>query len=349
VSLFLALALLAGNAFFVAAQFALLTVRRDQVEPLAGAGRPAARVALAQIRNLSRMLAGSQLGIAACSLGLGAVAEPAIAGPLSDLLALLRLPVSLDHPLAWVLALLLISYAHMVIGEMVPKNLALVSPLTAALLLAMPMAAWVYATRPVLVVIGALADGLLRLGRVEPKSELDATYNSEELGALITESAEAGLLDSDERQRLDRVLALTGRRAADVAIPLADLVTVAPGATVAEVEALVAETGYSRFPVRASYSGAEVSLTGYLHAKDLLGLDPSRRELPVPADLVRPMVTIADNLPLHRAFSAMERAGRHIGMVVSGGHTIGLITLEDVLEELVGEIHDATHRRDQPG
>src|SRR5215207_596607 len=180
-SLLLVALLLAGNAFFVGAQFALVTSRRDQVEPLAKAGHRAARTTLHQMQQLPRMLAGSQLGIAACSLGLGAVAEPAFAQLLVAGFDALSLPARLLHPTSFVIALSLIAYAHMVIGEMVPKNLALAQPLRAALLLGPPMAAWVIATRPVLVAINAAANAILRVFRIELKSELPSAYTPEEL------------------------------------------------------------------------------------------------------------------------------------------------------------------------
>jgi CBS domain containing-hemolysin-like protein len=188
-SLLLALAFLLGNAFFVGAQFALITARRDQIEPLAKSGNRAARTTLAQIRDLSRMLAGSQLGIAACSLGLGAVAEPAIAHLLENGLDAVRLPADLLHPIAFLLALALVSFCHMVLGEMVPKNLALAGPVDAALILGPPMAAWVWVTRPILLVINGLANALLKLIKVEPADELGGGYTADELTDVIAESA----------------------------------------------------------------------------------------------------------------------------------------------------------------
>ena len=164
----LALVFLAGNALFVGAQFALITARRDQIEPLAGAGNRRARVTAAQMRALPNMLAGSQLGIAVCSLGLGAVAEPAFAHLLEAGFDAASLPKSVLHPAAFVVALAFVSFCHMVLGEMVPKNLALAGPIRAALWLGPPMAAWVRISRPLLVVINGLANATLRLCRSRP-------------------------------------------------------------------------------------------------------------------------------------------------------------------------------------
>jgi CBS domain containing-hemolysin-like protein len=337
-SIVLAVLLLAGNAFFVAAQFSLITARRDQIEPLAEAGSRSARVALGQIQHLSRMLAGSQLGIAVCSLGLGAVAEPAFGHLLEGAFDTLRLPSGLLHPVAFLIALAFVSYLHMVFGEMVPKNLALAGPVRSALLLGPPMAGWVRGTRPLLVTINGLANGILRLVRIQPKDELATAYTPEELTDLFSESAAAGLLDPDEQERLARALALDRVTAGDLLLPLADLVTVTDATTGSELEQLVARTGYSRFPVRA---GAD--LVGYVHVKDLLELDPSAYRQPIPARLRRPMVIVEAGLPLTQAVAAMQRAGSHLGRVVRGPQTLGAIALEDILEELVGEVHDASH------
>jgi len=338
VSILLAGALLAGNAFFVAAQFALITARRDQIEPLAEAGNRAALVTVNQIRQLSRMLAGSQLGIAVCSLGLGAVAEPAFAHLLEAGFDTAGLPPGLLHPAAFLIALAFVSYLHMVLGEMVPKNLALAGPVRAALLLGPPIAGWVLVTRPLLVAINGLANGILRLFRVQPRGELATAYTPDELGDLFAESAAAGLLDPDEQERLTRTLTLDRATARGLALPLAGLVTISDTTTGGELEQLVARTGYSRFPVRA---GAD--LTGYVHVKDILELDSENYRQPIPARLRRPLVTVDADLPLTQTVTALQRAGSHLGRVRDGSATVGAITLEDVLEELVGEVHDTSH------
>jgi len=339
----LVVVLLAGNAFFVGAQFALIAARRDQIEPLAQQGHRTARVALGQMRHLSWMLAGSQLGIAACSLGLGAVAEPAFAHLLEGLFDALALPSGLLHPVAFVIALAVISYAHMVIGEMVPKNLALAAPLRAALVLSPPIAFWVRMTRPILVAINAAANGILRLFRVEVKSEINSTYTPAELADLIAESVAGGLLHPDDEQRLLRALRLDQVTTRSLAIPSEQVVSLAPNSTVGDVEALIARTGYSRFPVSSPADSGSDELVGYVHAKDLLEIDDYEQSTPLPQRLIRPMVTIDADLPLTSAFSSLQRAGLHLGRVTEGGRTLGVVALEDVLEELVGEIQDASH------
>jgi len=331
VSLLLAVIFLLGNAFFVGAQFALITARADQVEPLAESGARGARAALAQMRGLSRMLAGSQLGIAACSLGLGAVAEPAFAHVLQSAFDAVHVPEGLLHSVSFVIALAFVSYCHMVLGEMVPKNLALAGPVRAALWLGRPMAMWVRATRPILVVTNGLANAVLRVLRVEPKDELGGSYTAADFADLFTASAAEGLLDHEEQRRLHRALRLEHTSAGDLLVPMTQLVTIGPGTTPRQLEQLVARTGHSRFPVS---SGDE--LPGYLHAKDILDLDESAFDEPIPARLWRAMVSLHPADSVSVVFTGLQRAGAHLGRVVESGRAIGVVALEDVLEPLVG-------------
>jgi CBS domain containing-hemolysin-like protein len=338
--------LLAGNAFFVGAQFALITARRDQIEPLAAAGGRAARITLGQMRQLSRMLAGSQLGIAMCSLGLGAVAEPAFEQLLAGGFALVRLPDALVHPVSFVIALAIVSYCHMVLGEMVPKNLALAGPVRAALLLGPPMAVWTRGTRPVLVAINAAANGLLRLFGVQPRDELVASYTPDELSEMIAESAAVGLLGAVEQEKLSRALALHQLTAADLVIGIDELVTVGPRSSPRDLEGIVARTGHSRFPVQVSEDGRGPSLVGYVHAKDILGLPASLYDRPISEELRRTMMTVDADLPLTRTFAALQGDGHHMGRVERDGTTLGVVLLGDVVAELVGEVREARLRYD---
>jgi CBS domain containing-hemolysin-like protein len=333
VTIALAIVFLLGNAAFVAAQFALITTRRDQVEPLAQAGNRRAAIALAQMRGLDRMLAGSQLGIALCSLGLGAVAEPAFAHRLEQLFDAWSLPASALHPVAFVLALAFVSFCHMVLGEMVPKNLALANPLLSALVLGVVMAGWTKLTGVVLTVISALANGLLRLAGVQPASELHTTYSSEDLVHLVNESADEGLLDRDDQHRLQQALALDTLTLADIVIPLDRVVTLSPGARIGDLQRAVGGSGYSRYPVRTGER-----LTGYVHAKDLLRLEPLGPDAPLPRDSHRPMTELAAATTMTTALEAMKRTSTHMAIVTSGHTQLGVTTLDDVLEKLLGEI-----------
>jgi len=333
VSIALAVVFLLGNAAFVAAQFALITTRRDQVEPLAQAGNRRASVALAQMRGLDRMLAGSQLGIALCSLGLGAVAEPAFAHRLEQAFGAWSLPDSVLHPAAFVVALAFVSFCHMVLGEMVPKNLALASPLRSALALGLVMAVWTKLTGFVLTVISALANGLLRLGGVQPASELHTSYSTEDLVHLVNESAAEGLLERGDQRRLQQALAMDTLTLADILISLDNLVTLSPGARIADLQRVIAASGYSRYPIRAGNR-----LTGYVHAKGLLRLEALGPDARLPRDTHRPMSELAADTTMTAALEAMTKTNTHMAIVSSGPAQLGVTTLEDVLEKLLGEI-----------
>ncbi|MFF7214082.1 hemolysin family protein [Streptomyces sp. NPDC008238] len=336
--LFFAALLVLGNGFFVGAEFALVSVRRSQIEPLAGTQRRA-RTVLHGLENLPQMMAAAQFGITVCSLTLGAVAEPTVAHLLEPLFEAIHLPEGLIHPLGYVLALAVVVFLHLVIGEMVPKNLAMAAPEKTALWLSPGLVGFARLFRPVIAVLGWCAKLVLRLFRVEPKDEIDAVFTSEELTVLVEDARQAGLLDDDAQERLEDALELGTRPVTDVLLSPEELVTVDASVTPAEVEELTVRTGYSRFPV----AGPEGAYLGYLHVKDVLDLEDTGR--PVPARLWRPMATLRAELPLDDALTQMRRAASHLAAVVdSGGRVLGLVALEDVLEMLVGEVRDPAHR-----
>jgi CBS domain containing-hemolysin-like protein len=278
VQLLVAVLLIAGNALFVGAEFSAISVRRAQLEPLAETSVAAQRV-LVHLRSLSMLLAGAQLGITLCSLGLGAVAEPAVAHVLENVLHLVHVPDTLLHPISFAVALTLVVFLHMVLGEMVPKNLSLAGPERAALVLIPALAAFVRVTRPLILLLNGLANRGLRLLNVEPKDELDASHTSEELAEIIAESRSEGLLDEEKHERLTGALALENLHARDVMIPVDRLVTVSPSITAGQLEDLVAETGYSRFPVASAMPDSGTTEAG--------GSRPGRRLAPVRARPVR--------------------------------------------------------------
>lgn len=343
VSLVLGAVLLLLNAFFVGAEFALVSARRSQIEPRAQAGSPLAKITLSAMEHVTLMMAGAQLGITVCSLGLGAVAEPALAHLLEPVLEVLHVPHELLHPIAFVIAMSLVVYLHVVLGEMVPKNIALAGPDKAALVLGPPMYAIVTALRPVIVGLNAVANGCLRLLRVEPKDEVASAYTREEVAALVEESRGEGLLGADEYDRLAGALGFTEKTVAAVLLEPATLSTVRRGSTGADVEAVCAATGFSRFPV----TGEQDELLGYLHIKDVLEPDDVRRLRPVEDKWIRPFAAVPADAQLHEALETLQRRGAHMARVVDpDGQTLGLATLEDVIEELVGEIRDAAHADD---
>ncbi|GGD25148.1 hemolysin family protein [Nocardioides daphniae] len=341
----LAVVLLALNAFFVGAEFALISARRSQIEPRAAAGSAMARSTLRAMEQVSVVMAGAQFGITVCSLGLGAVGEPAVAHLLEPVLELAHVPHGAVHPISFVVALTLVVYLHVVLGEMVPKNIAIAGPERAALLLGPAMMVLVTVLKPIILFINACANVVIRALGIEPKDEVNSTFTREEVAALVEESRGEGMLEAGEYDRLSGALGFTERTVAAVLMPTDTLTTVPRGASGAEVEAVCAATGYSRFPVRAD-SG---DLVGYLHIKDVLEVDEPRRERPIDDKWTRPFASVRLDDALHSALEALQRRGAHMGRVVGeDGSTLGLVTLEDLLEELVGEIRDAAHHEDTP-
>jgi CBS domain containing-hemolysin-like protein len=291
------------------------------------------------MENMSLVIGVNQLGITVCSLVLGAVGEPAVAHLVEPPLHALHVPDSFLHPIAFVIALAIVVYLHVVLGEMIPKNLALAGPDRAALVLGPPIWAIVTVLRPVIVVINACASVVLRVFGVRIMDEVSSTYTREEVAALVEESRGEGLIEAGEYDRLAGALGFTEKPVSTVLMPPESLTTIERGSTAADVEALCAATGYSRFPVVA-----DGTLLGYLHIKDVLETDETLRERVVEDKWIRPFAPVnADDL-LHDALETLQRRGAHMAVVVdSEGRTLGLATLEDVIEELVGEIRDAAH------
>ena len=340
-----AVALLAANAFFVGAEFALISARRTQIEPRAAEGSRAARSTLRAMEQVSLVMAGAQLGITMASLGLGAIGEPAVAHLLEPVFHLVGVPDGLLHPVSFVVALTVVVYLHVVLGEMVPKNIAIAGPERAALVLGPPMMLVVIVLKPVVVALNAIANTILRLIRVEPRDEVASAFTREEVASMVDESRGEGLIREDEYDRLAGALGFTERTVTDVLLPRESLVTVPQGATGADIEEVCAETGFSRFPV-ASGSG---ELLGYLHVKDVLETDPERRLRPVDDKWIRSFATVRPGDVLHDSLSTLQARGAHMGRVVGDdGGVLGLVALEDVLEELVGEIRDAAHADETP-
>ncbi|MEZ0447340.1 hemolysin family protein [Cellulomonas sp. ICMP 17802] len=338
-ALLLGILLLAANAFFVGAEFAIISSRRSAIEPLAAAGDRRAITVLWAMEHVSLMLACAQLGITVCSTSLGVVAEPAIAHLIADPLAALGVSEDLTHPISFVVALAIVVYLHVVLGEMVPKNLAVAGPDRAVLMFGPPLVWIARAVRPVITGLNWLANHALRLFGVEPKDEVSSAFTAQEVQSIVERSQAEGLLE-DEQGLLAGAIEFSDRTAADVMIGTDQLVSVSPGSTPEDVERLVARTGFSRFPVLDD-TGV---LTGYLHLKDVLYADEGNRSVAVPAWRVRNLAVVGPQDEVEDALAAMQRSGSHLARVDAGDGTVGVVFLEDILEELVGEVRDAMQR-----
>ncbi|MFC7216913.1 hemolysin family protein [Streptomyces polyrhachis] len=331
VQLLIGLLTLVVNAFFVGAEFALISVRRAQVEPYVRAGDKRARRVLWGLENVSTVLATAQLGITLCTLVLGIVAEPAIAHLLEPLFDAVGVPHGLVHPISFVIALAVATYLHMLFGEMLPKNIALADPVRSALLLGPPLVAMTRLVRPVVFLVNALSNTLLRLLRVEPKDEVSATFSDDELVRIVRDSGEAGLIDGRAEERLRDALELGRRPVREIVLPPARVVSAPFGITPEGLEQLSAESGFSRFPV-ADEAG---EVYGYLHVKD--ALDQLPRDEPFPVGTMRPIARVRADTPLDDVLTAMRRSRTHLAAVTDGGRPAGMVTMEDVLRELVGQ------------
>ncbi|MFF4233001.1 hemolysin family protein [Streptomyces sp. NPDC001820] len=331
IQLLIGLLTLVVNAFFVGAEFALISVRRSQIEPDAEAGNRRARSVLWGLEHVSALLAASQLGITLCTLVLGIVAEPAIAHLLTPLFDAVGVPHGLVHPISFVIALSAATYLHMLLGEMVPKNIALAEPTRTALLLGPPLVTFARALRPVIFTVNAFANGLLKLLRVETKDEVSATFSDAELERLVRDADKAGLLDGRSAERLRDALKLGRRPVHDVVMPIERVVYAQVGTTPEQLERLAAESGFSRFPV-VDPGGR---ILGYLHVKDALDAIP--RDQPFPVSALRPIARVRATTPLDDVLTAMRRSRTHLAAVLDeDGTPMGLVTMEDVLRELVG-------------
>jgi len=285
------------------------------------------------------MLACAQLGITICSTSLGVVAEPAIAHLIEDPLAAIGVDEDLSHVISFVLALALVVYLHVVLGEMVPKNLAVAGPDRAVLMFGPPLVWIARMVRPVIAALNWLANHVLRLAGVEPKDEVASAFTAQEVQSIVERSQAEGLL-ADEQGLLAGAIEFSDRTAQDVMIPVGRLVTAANDSTPDDIEQLVARTGFSRFPVLDDGGRP----TGYLHVKDVLYADGPGRHVPVPTWRVRMLAVVRPDAEVEEALSAMQRSGSHLARVDDDGTTVGVVFLEDILEELVGEVRDAMQR-----
>jgi CBS domain containing-hemolysin-like protein len=337
--------LLAGNSFFVGAEFAIITARKDRLQGLAegSSSRPSprARAARATLRageHLPLLIAGAQLGITLCSLGLGRLGEPAVSHLIARPFELLGVPHELLEPVAFTLALGVVVTLHTVIGEMVPKNLAIAGPERVAVVLVPAHYAFCNLARPVLGLFTFAATMVLKLVHVTPREELDSAYTGSELAEMISDSRREGLLDEQESSRLTQTLDAGERTVADVVVPLKRVASLPLSPTVGEVTAAVAEFGVSRFPLR----DAGGQMVGYLHVKDVLEVidDPAAV---VPADRMRGLPVVRCDAGLDDALAALRRSSAHMARVVSGdgAETVGVVAMDDLVQYYVGAVRAA--------
>lgn len=332
--------LLIVNGFFVGAEFAVISARRSQIEPRAEAGGRAAKTTLYAMEHATMMLATSQLGVTVCSLLILNVSEPSIHHLLEGPLDLTGWTEEVIGTISFIVALVLVSFLHVVIGEMVPKNLSFSVPDRAALLLAPPLVFVSTVFRPIIIALNATANGTVRLFGVTPRNEANTAYTVDEVANIVAQSKREGVLHDDSGQ-LTAAFEFSTKKVKHVAVGMPDLISLSEAATPAEVERAVAQHGFSRY-VLIDELGEP---TGYLHLKDVLDLEDEEFTEPVPPKRIRQLISIYRETDLEDALAAMRRSGVHLARVFDQeGETRGVVFLEDIIEELVGEVQDVTRR-----
>lgn len=334
-------ALLLANGFFVGAEFAAMSARRSQLEPLADAGNKRAAIAVDALQHTGVLLATCQLGITICSVLLGAISEAALHHALHPVMESIGVPHAFTDAASLVLAIAIVVYLHVVVGEMVPKNLSIAGPERSAIMLVPPLMWVMKIAKPVILVMDWVSKAFVRAMGIDPKDEVGSAFTAEEVQHIVTESHREGLVETEKYGLVGAALEFSDKNARDVGVPVADLVTVPRDATPDDIERLVARYGYSRYPMTDEAG----ELMGYLHLKDVLYADETERSEPVPRKRLRRMATVQPADEVEDVLATMQRTGTHLARVVDdAGSTLGVVFLEDVIEELVGEVTDSTQR-----
>jgi CBS domain containing-hemolysin-like protein len=337
-----AVLLTALTGFFVAAEFSLTTVDRGQAQRAADDGDAGAAGVVTALKGLSTQLSAAQLGITLTTLVVGFLAEPALGGLLEPVLAALGLPDGATAPIAVALGIFLATFLQMILGELGPKNLAIARPLGTARVVAPGMRAFTTVTGPAVHLLQALANGIVRRLGIEPKEELDDVRGADELAAVARRSAAEGDLSPVAARLLARSLGLGEKYATDVMTPRTRLWTLSASATAADVIDAAIRSGNSRFPV---YGADLDEVTGVVHVKHAVAVPEAEREQRTAGELAAPVLAVPSSIRLDPLLDLLRDQGLQLALVVDEwGATHGIVTLEDIVEELVGEITDETDR-----
>ncbi|MFB4307574.1 hemolysin family protein [Actinomadura sp. GTD37] len=326
------LALLAGNGFFVATEFALVAARRPRLERAAARGGRAAGAAVAGIDELSLTLAGAQLGITMCSLGLGLVSEPVFAGALTPLFHSAGLPGGAAHAVAFVLALALVTFLHMVVGEMAPKSWAIADPERSATVLALPFRAFTTGARPVLAALNGTTNLLLRAAGVRPADSREVSRTPEQLRSIAQESRRLGLIEEGELTLLTTALDAPRAPLADLVVPVSAIVSVPATASPQEVVDAAVRTGHTRLMLRGPGRPGAARM---VHVRDAY-LARARGAATPAGELAHPVPAMPVGTPVGEAVAVLRSRHSHLGLAVApDGGVAGLVSLDDLLTTLL--------------
>ena len=328
---------MAATAAFVAAEFALVTVDRTRVNERAGAGDRRARMVQRLVARLSFHLSGAQIGITVSSLLLGFIAEPAVAPLVAPGIEAL-FGADTPHGVSIAAALIVATIVHMVLGELVPKAVATTKPYGTAVAVAVPTTLYGVLAGPLVAFLNGLANWMVRGFGIEPREDIDQLPDRDELEHLFVSSGEEGMLDEGEVRLLTRSIRLADKQADDAMVPRVEVAAIAIEASVAELADLAARTGHSRFPVIAGHVD---DVAGVVHAKSVFAVPVQDRASTPVSQLMSPVLAVPESRDLDDVLEDLRTGAGQLAVVIDEhGGTAGIITLEDVLEEIVGEIDD---------
>ena len=332
--------LLLANGFFVGAEFAVIAARRAQIEPRAEAGSKPAKLTIKGMENVSLILATCQLGVTISGLMILLVAEPSIHELLKAPLSVFGLDHGLEELISFGVTLVIVSFLHVLIGEMVPKNISFSIPERAALVLVPMVYGLAILMKPVVMALNSTANGFLRIFGVRAKNEANTAYTIEQVESIVQHSTREGVL-SDATGAISNTFEFTDKKVKDILVPLEKLITFTTEVTPREIEQAVSKYGFSRYIIL----NAEGSIEGYVHLKDVIDSSDQEVDKRVERRLIRSVNSIPGETELEDALAQMQKSRQHlISSVDQAGKTMGILFLEDILEELVGEVQDATRR-----
>lgn len=332
------LLLVFANAFFVAAEFAIVKVRRSQLEPLAEKNNISAKTAVKLLANLDAYLSASQVGITMTSLGLGWVGEPVTAKLLEPVFAWTGISnPNTIHTLSIIVGFTFLTFLHISLGEQAPKMLAIKNPKATSLVIAIPLNIFYVTFKPIVWLLNHAANWILRLIGIQQVSESERVSSEEELRILIAEGRKGGVIDQTEHQLIEKIIEFNDKQAAEVMIPRNHMVAININDPREKIFQTVTEEGYSRIPV---YKDTIDNIVGILYSKDLISA-AEHRALITLTDIIRPAYFASSTKQIGNLLKEMQRNKVHMAIVVDEyGGVEGLITIEDIVEEIVGEIHD---------
>lgn len=345
-NILLVLALVLLNGFFVAAEFALVRVRASRLQQLAEEGNVRAKYALSVTRRLDSYLSATQLGITLASLALGWVGEQAVAELIvMPTLALFHMENALfAHSISFVISFVVITFLHIVLGELAPKSVAIRKPDTTSLWLAAPLLVFYKIFRPFIWVLNGAANRLVRMMGVEPAGEAELAHTEEEIRILMDQSAKSGIIDKDELALFDNVFEFSDRLAREVMVPRIDMDCLYLNQPFADSMRHVYETKHTRYPVAVEDKDR---IVGFVHITDLLTADPDEEH--TLESFMRPILNVPESMEISRVLKLMQKQQMHMAIVIDEyGGTAGLLTTEDIIEEIVGELHDEFDENERP-